>query len=307
MHVDLVYKDLIRRVLDQGVWHTSQRQGIKCLSVLNTFYTLPVSFDQFPLITTKKINWNPLVHELVWYLSGDSHIRDLQTKTKIWDLWADDKGHLESAYGRYWRNYPLPEGQWKPSELVGGEGKWITQWGESLVDDPKYVRYWRPEPGAPSMKVLDQLRWVIDLLKKDPSSRRALVFAWYPPNALASKLPPCHFGFELQVHGNQLHLTLLQRSGDLLIGIPWNIAAYSLLLLAISQELGIEPGTFSHYIGNLHIYEDQYGMEQEQLKREPYELPQVSIQSRECTSLEFEDFKLFNYQHHPFIKYPVTA
>lgn len=307
MHVDLVYKQLIQTVLDNGVWQPSQRQDTQCLSVLNTFYSLPVSFDQFPLITTKKINWNPLIHELVWYLQGDSHIRDLQTKTKIWDLWANEQGQLESAYGRYWRNYPLPEGSWKPSDSLGGGSKWITEWGESLVDSPQYVRYWSPEPGAPSLKVLDQLRLAIDTLKADPSSRRGLVFAWYPPNALVSKLPPCHFGFQLQVHNQQLHLTLFQRSGDLLIGIPWNIAAYSLLLLAISQELEIEPGTFSHYIGNLHIYENQYGLEQEQLKREPYELPQVRIQSRDCTSLTFEDFELLNYQHHPFIKYPVTA
>lgn len=303
MHVDLVYKDLVKDVLGNGIWQESQRQGIKCLSVINRFYTISVRFDAFPLLTTKKINWAPLVHELVWYLQGQGHIRDLQTKTQIWNTWANRKGQLESAYGRYWRNYPLPAGDW---EISGDMVNPLTLWGEAIVSDSKYVKTWSPEPEILPMPVLDQLRLAIDTLARDPSSRRGLVLAWYPPNALVSKLPPCHFGFQLQVHGNQLHLTLFQRSGDLLIGIPWNIAAYSLLLLAISQELNLEPGTFSHYIGNLHIYENQIGLEQKQLERSPFKLPEVSINPKPCTDLTFEDFRLINYQHHPFIRYPVT-
>lgn len=304
MHVDLVYKNLVQRVLNEGIWQESKRQSTSCLSVINSFYTIPVSFESFPLLTTKKINWAPLVHELVWYLKGQGHIRELQTKTKIWDTWANGKGQLESAYGRYWRNYPLPAGNWEASDPASNP---TTLWGEALINNPKYIKEWSPEPEVPSMPVVDQLRLAIDTLAADPSSRRAIVLAWYPPNALVSKLPPCHFGFQLQVHDNQLHLTLFQRSGDLLIGIPWNIAAYSLLLLAISQELNLQPGTFSHYIGNLHIYKNQLGLEQKQLERTSFELPQVNIKAKPCTELTFEDFELVNYQHHPFIKYPVTA
>jgi thymidylate synthase len=225
-----------------------------------------------------------MLHELLWYLSGEDHIRNLRQKTKVWDAWADADGNLETAYGYFWRRFP--------SAKKDKAGNW-------------------------HVREVDQIRYVIDKLKKEPTSRRLVVTAWEPGNATASKLPPCHYTFAFNVLRGRLNCHLNQRSGDVALGIPFNLAAYSALTMMIAQEVGLEPGFFSHFIVDCHIYtasEDGGQAEYdhvpgllEQLKRAPRPLPKLLIAKRPVDDLKFEDFQLVGYDPHPKIDFKVAV
>lgn len=284
------YLDMVRYVLDNGVYREN-RTGVSTYSCFGIFYKIDLQ-QGYPLLTTKQMYFNSMLHELLWYLSGQAHIRDLKTKTKIWDAWADADGRLETAYGRFWRRYPVPDSG------VEGE-KWGDRW--TSID---------PESGG---KVFDQIRYVIDILREikenpaTPSLRRMVVSAWHPGNAAQSKLPPCHYTFCFSVSGDRLNCHLTQRSGDIALGIPFNLACYSLLTMMLARETGYQPGEFAHTIIDAHIYENHIPGLKLQLEREPKPLPRIKIADKPLFELKFEDLTLENYQHHPAIKFEVAV
>lgn len=292
------YHDLVKLVLEEGVRKKS-RTGVDTLSYFGAFYRVDLS-KGFPLLTTKQMMWKSLLYEVLWYLSGDDHIRNLREHTKIWDAWADENGNLQTAYGRYWRRYPVPE---KSAAL--GEEVFVNE------SNP-FVK--KEDNGS---LTFDQIGWVIDQIKNHPESRRMVVVAWHPANAVISKLPPCHYTFTFNVSDGKLNCHLTQRSGDIALGIPFNLAAYSLLTQIIAQDAGLELGYFAHTIVDAHIYIADKGskMEEydhveglkEQLTREPYELPKLIIAKKPLDQLTFEDFELVGYKHHPRIKFEVAV
>jgi thymidylate synthase len=226
------YLDLVDTTLSGGNYKPN-RTGVDTISSFSQHYTVDLQAG-FPLLTTKDLSgfrWNSLIHEFKWYLSGDEHIRSLREETGIWDAWADEEGRLDTAYGRFWRRFPVPD------DGLAGEA-----WPD---DDHR----WRNADGT-----FDQIQYVIDTLREAPNSRRLVVSAWHPANAAVSTLPPCHYTFVFNVQGDRLNCHLTQRSGDIALGIPFNIAAYSLLTHAIAQETGFEPGTFGHTVVDAHVY-----------------------------------------------------
>lgn len=276
------YQDLVKLVLEKGI-RKQTRTGVDTLSYFGAFYKVDLS-KGFPLLTTKKMVWNSLLHEVLWYLSGENHIRNLAKKTKIWNAWADENGDLETAYGYYWRHFPSAQkdknGNWQVTEV-------------------------------------DQIRYVIDEIKRNPNSRRLVVSAWEPGNAIHSKLPPCHYTFTFNVNSGKLNCHLTQRSGDIALGIPFNLAAYALLTQIIAQETNLEVGEFAHTIIDAHIYVADEGSEmekfdhvkglKEQLTREPLPLPELRIAKKPIDQLQFEDFEVVGYQSHDRIKFEVAV
>lgn len=283
------YLDLVQHVLENGVKQTN-RTGVSTLSVFGYFYRVDLN-DGFPLLTTKKMFFNSLVHELFWYLSGDEHIKDLRSKTKIWDAWADEEGRLQTAYGRFWRRFPVPE------HGLDGEN-----WGSRWVNTEEN-----------GQKTFDQIAYIIDTLKEikinpdTPNQRRMVVSAWHPANAAESKLPPCHYTFCFSVKAGRLNCHLTQRSGDIALGIPFNLACYSLLTMMLAKETGFEPGEFAHTIIDAHIYENHIEGLKEQLTRAPVSLPKITIADKPFDRLVFEDIVLSDYQPHPVIRFEVAV
>ena len=276
------YLDLVNLVINEGVRKQS-RTGIDTISYFAAFYKVDLS-KGFPLLTTKKMEWKSLLYEVLWYLSGDDHIRNLRKHTKIWNAWADEEGNLDTAYGYYWRKFPSAE--------RGEDGEW-------------------------RVREVDQIQYVINELKSKPYSRRLVVTAWEPGNAIKSKLPPCHYSFAFNVSKGKLNCHLTQRSGDIALGIPFNLAAYSILIQIIAQETGLELGFFAHTIIDAHIYVadkggpmekfDHLGGLEEQLKREPLPLPKLKIAPKPINDLTFEDFELIDYQYHDKIRFEVAV
>ncbi len=276
------YLDLVRLVLEHGQ-HKPSRTGVDTVSYFGAHYRVDLA-QGFPLLTTKEVNYTSCLRELLWYLSGEDHIRNLRHHTKIWDAWADADGNLETAYGRYWRRFPSPyrerDGQWKIREV-------------------------------------DQIQYVIDTLKNEPTSRRMVVTAWEPGNAESSKLPPCHYSFVFNVQEGRLNCHLTQRSGDIALGIPFNLACYATLTQMLAQEVGLAVGWFSHTIVDAHIYTALAGSGmaeydhvpglREQLKRAPRPLPRLVIAKKSFNELHFEDFQVQDYHPHPKIKFKVAV
>ncbi len=276
------YLDLVRHVLDNGVRKHS-RTGVDTLSVFGATYRVNLA-EGYPLLTTKQMYWKSMLHELLWYLTGEDHIRNLTKKTKVWDAWADAEGNLETAYGYFWRRFPSAKRQ--------KDGTW-------------------------AVREVDQIRYVIDEIKRNPDSRRLVVTAWEPGNATVSKLPPCHYTFTFNVQQGRLNCHLNQRSGDIALGIPFNLAAYAALTQIIAQETGLGLGWFSHFIVDAHIYtasEDGSNAEYdhvpgllEQLKRSPRPLPKLTIAKKPIDQLTFEDFAITGYDPHPKIDFKVAV
>ena len=226
------YLDLVADTLAGG-GHKPNRTGVDTIAAFSQQYRIDLQ-EGFPLLTTKDLSgfrWNSLIHEFRWYLSGEEHIRNLREETGIWDAWADEQGRLDTAYGRFWRRFPVPE------EGLDGEA-----WPD---DDHR----WRNDDGT-----FDQIQYVVDTLKESPNSRRLVVSAWHPANAAVSTLPPCHYTFVFNVQGDKLNCHLTQRSGDIALGVPFNIAAYALLTHAVAQETGFEVGEFGHTVVDAHVY-----------------------------------------------------
>lgn len=276
------YHDLVQLVMNEGIRKRS-RTGVDTISYFSAHYRVDLS-KGFPLLTTKKMEWKSIIYELLWYLSGDNHIRNLRKHTKIWDAWADEDGNLETAYGYYWRHFP--------SAKKDKSGTWIVE-------------------------EVDQIKYVIDEIKRMPYSRRLVISAWEPGNAISSRLPPCHYTFVFNVSEGKLNCHLTQRSGDIALGIPFNLAAYSVLTHIIAQETNLEVGYFSHTIVDAHIYVADKGSEmekydhleglKEQLKRESFNLPQLKIAKKPMNELTVDDFELIGYESHPKIKFEVAV
>jgi thymidylate synthase len=262
-----VYHDLLRHVLANGV-KKSDRTGTGTLSVFGYQMRFDLS-EGFPLLTTKKVHLKSVIHELLWFLQGDTNIGYLKHHgVKIWDEWADEQGNLGPIYGYQWRNWPAPDG-----------------------------------------RHIDQITEVLETLKHNPDSRRIIVSAWNVGDLPDMKLPPCHAFFQFYVADGKLSCQLYQRSADIFLGVPFNIASYALLTLMMAQVTGLKPGDFIHTLGDAHIYLNHLDQVNLQLSRECRALPAMKL-NPEVTDLfafKYEDFTLEGYDPHPGIKAPVAV
>jgi len=223
----------------------------------------------FPLVTTKKLHLRSIIHELLWFLSGDTNIKYLKENgVSIWDEWADENGDLGPVYGHQWRSWPAPNGE-----------------------------------------KVDQISKVIDQIKKKPNSRRHIVSAWNPSEVDKMALPPCHALFQFYVAGDTLSCQLYQRSADYFLGVPFNIASYALLVHMFAQQCDLKPGEFVWTGGDVHLYSNHLEQAREQLSREPKSLPQLNIKRKPASIFDykFEDFEILNYESHPTIKAPIAV
>ena len=240
------YLDLVDDTLSTGTYKPN-RTGVDTIATFSAHHTVDLS-KGFPLLTTKRMDgyrWNSLIHEVLWYLSGEEHIRTLREETSIWDAWADDEGRLDTAYGRFWRRYPVPDDGLPGETWPDDAHRWVTveeraETGDRTDDAPR--------------RTFDQIQYVLDTLEENPQSRRMVVNAWHPANAAVSTLPPCHYTFVVNVQNGRLNLHLTQRSGDVALGIPFNIAAYALLANAIAGRTEYELGEFGHTVVDAHVY-----------------------------------------------------
>jgi len=261
------YLDLMRHVLEHGT-QKSDRTGTGTLSVFGHQMRFDLS-QGFPLVTTKKCHLRSIIHELLWFLQGDTNIRYLkQNGVKIWDEWADENGDLGPVYGHQWRNWPKPD---------GGH--------------------------------IDQIARVLHDLKHNPDSRRIIVSAWNVADLDKMALAPCHAFFQFYVADGKLSCQLYQRSADIFLGVPFNIASYALLTMMLAQVSGLKPGDFVHTLGDAHLYSNHLDQAREQLTREPRPLPtmQMNPAVTDLFAFRFEDFELQGYDPHPAIKAPVAV
>lgn len=269
------YLDLVRYILENGE-RREDRTGTGTISMfgLQAKYDLR---DGFPLLTTKKVKFDGVLRELLWFLRGSTNINDdLVQYTPIWNAWADESGELGPIYGYQWRKWPKFE------------------W------DPKTESYKKGH--------IDQIQNVIDQIKNNPDSRRLIVSAWNVSDIDKMALPPCHMMFHFYVsQTGRLDLQLYQRSADMALGVPFNIASYALLLMMVAHECNLTPGIFTHTFGDAHIYLDHLDGLQKQLLRTPGALPHVTIADKPLLELEYEDFQLHDYVHQGFIKFPVSV
>jgi thymidylate synthase len=261
------YLDLMRHVLEHG--HAkSDRTGTGTLSVFG--YQMRFNLEEgFPLVTTKKVHLKSIIHELLWFLAGDTNIKYLKDNgVSIWDEWADENGELGPVYGYQWRSWPAPNG-----------GK------------------------------VDQIAKLIEMIKKTPDSRRLIVSAWNPALVDEMALPPCHSLFQFYVADGKLSCQLYQRSADIFLGVPFNIASYALLTMMVAQVCDLKPGEFVHTLGDAHLYSNHLEQTREQLSREPRPLPRMKLnpEVKDIFAFKYEDFTLEGYDPHPAIKAPVAV
>jgi thymidylate synthase len=261
------YLDLMQRILDEGV-RKSDRTGTGTLSIFGPQLRFDLA-DGFPLVTTKKLHLKSIIHELLWFLKGDTNIAYLRENgVSIWDEWADANGDLGPVYGYQWRSWPTPDG-----------------------------------------KHIDQISQVIAELKRNPDSRRLLVSAWNVADVPKMKLAPCHAFFQFYVAEGKLSLQLYQRSADFFLGAPFNIASYALLNLIVAQVCGFEPGEFVHTLGDTHLYLNHLEQARSQLERTPRRLPTMRLNPdiKDIFGFRYEDFVLEGYDPYPAIKAPVAV
>jgi thymidylate synthase len=261
------YLDLMQHVLGHGT-KKSDRTGTGTLSVFG--YQMRFDLSQgFPLVTTKKCHLKSIIHELLWFLQGDTNIKYLKDHSvRIWDEWADEHGNLGPVYGKQWRSWAAPDG-----------------------------------------RVIDQIRIAVDQIQKNPDSRRIIVSAWNVSDLDKMALAPCHAFFQFYVADGKLSCQLYQRSADIFLGVPFNIASYALLTLMMAQVCGLKPGDFVHTFGDAHLYSNHMEQTALQLSREPRPLPNMKINPdvRDIFGFKFEDFTLEGYDPHPAIKAPVAV
>ncbi|MFB3059141.1 MAG: thymidylate synthase [Gammaproteobacteria bacterium] len=261
------YLDLMRHVMENGSDKTD-RTGIGTLSVFG--YQMRFDLGQgFPLITTKKLHLHSIIHELLWFLQGDTNIAYLrQNKVGIWDAWADDKGNLGPVYGAQWRSWGTSDG-----------------------------------------RRIDQIQQLIEQIKSNPDSRRMIVNAWNVGEIEKMALPPCHAFFQFYVSEGRLSCQLYQRSADIFLGVPFNIASYALLVLMVAQVTDLIPGDFVHTLGDAHLYNNHLPQARLQLSRSPYPLPVMDLNPEvdDLLAFRFEDFELQGYQSHEHIKAAVAV
>ena len=261
------YLDLMRHVRENGTFK-SDRTGTGTYSVFGHQMRFDLA-DGFPLVTTKKCHLKSIIHELLWFLQGDTNIRYLKENgVSIWDEWADENGDLGPVYGYQWRSWPAPN-------------------GESI----------------------DQISKLIAMIKSNPDSRRLIVSAWNPALVDQMALPPCHALFQFYVADGKLSCQLYQRSADIFLGVPFNIASYALLTMMVAQVAGLRAGEFIHTFGDLHLYSNHLDQTNEQLSRTPRDLPKMRIKPdvKNIHDFVFEDFELEEYDPHPHIKAAVAV
>lgn len=261
------YLDLLKHVLENGA-DREDRTGTGTRSV----FGYQMRFDLakgFPLVTTKKVHLKSIIHELLWFLKGDSNVRYLQENgVRIWNEWADENGELGPVYGVQWRSWPTPDG-----------------------------------------RKIDQITDVVNMIRNKPDSRRIIVSAWNPAEIENMALPPCHTMFQFYVADGKLSCQLYQRSADLFLGVPFNIASYALLTMMMAQVTDLKPGDFVHTFGDVHIYHNHFEQVNLQLSRDPLPLPQMEINPlvKSIFDFKYEDFSLKNYQPHPSISAPIAV
>jgi thymidylate synthase len=261
------YLDLLQHVLDTGV-RKEDRTGTGTISVFG--YQMRFNLEEgFPMVTTKKLHTKSIIHELLWFLQGDTNIRYLKENgVSIWDDWADENGNLGPVYGHQWRSWPAADGT-----------------------------------------TIDQISKVVEQIKKNPDSRRLMVSAWNVADVDKMALPPCHALFQFYVSNGKLSCQLYQRSADIFLGVPFNIASYALLTCMMAQVTGLEPGEFIHTFGDAHIYTNHLEQVKLQLSRTPRPLPvlQMNPLIKDIFGFRFEDFYITNYDPHPHIKASVAV
>ena len=261
------YLDLMRHILANGV-KKEDRTGTGTISVFGHQMRFDLA-KGFPVVTTKKLHLRSIIHELLWFLSGDTNIKYLhENGVSIWDEWADDNGDLGPVYGSQWRSWPTPDG-----------------------------------------KHIDQISQVIEQLKNNPDSRRIIVSAWNVAEIENMALPPCHAFFQFYVANDTLSCQLYQRSADVFLGVPFNIASYALLTMMMAQVTGLKPGEFVHTLGDAHLYSNHMEQTRKQLAREPRSLPTMKINPDISSLFDFtyDDFELVDYDPHPAINAPVAV
>ena len=261
------YLDLMEHILANGV-EKRDRTGTGTLSVFGYQMRCDLN-DGFPLLTTKKLHLKSIVHELLWFLSGDTNIKYLKDHgVRIWDEWADQRGNLGPVYGHQWRSWPAQDG-----------------------------------------KTIDQIANVIALIRRNPDSRRMIVSAWNPADVDKMALPPCHCLFQFYVANGRLSCQLYQRSADVFLGVPFNIASYALLTMMVAQVTGYQPGEFVHTFGDAHLYVNHIEQARLQLARAPRPLPEMRInpEANEIFGFRYQDFTIQNYDPHPHIKAEVAV
>jgi thymidylate synthase len=262
-----LYHDLLARILDEGVRKTD-RTGTGTLSVFGHQMRFDLS-QGFPLVTTKKLHMKSIVHELIWFLAGDTNIRYLKDNgVRIWDEWADEYGDLGPVYGKQWRSWAAPDGS-----------------------------------------TIDQISWVVNEIRRNPDSRRLIVSAWNPADVPHMALPPCHLLFQFYVAEGRLSCQLYQRSADTFLGVPFNIASYALLTHMIAQATGLQPGDFVHTMGDAHLYSDHLEQARLQLSRDPRPLPTLRLNPavRSVFDFRYEDIVVDGYDPHPHIAAKVAV
>jgi thymidylate synthase len=262
-----VYLSLLRRLLDEGKFK-ADRTGTGTYSIFGAQMRFDLAAG-FPVVTTKKVHLRSIIHELLWFLKGDTNIKYLKDNgVSIWDEWADAEGNLGRVYGAQWRD-------------------WRTADGGSI----------------------DQIAWVVNEIKKNPNSRRLIVSAWNPGEISGMALPPCHSFFQFFVLDGKLSCQLYQRSADFFLGVPFNIASYALLTMMVAQVCDLEPGDFVHTLGDVHLYANHVEQAREQLSRMPRPLPQMRLNPavKAIDGFTYEDFTLEGYDPHPAIKAPVAV
>ncbi|MFH3478496.1 thymidylate synthase [Xanthobacter variabilis] len=261
------YLDLLKRILHEGA-RKDDRTGTGTLSVFG--HQMRFRLDEgFPLVTTKKLHLKSIVHELLWFLAGDTNIRYLKDHgVSIWDEWADANGDLGPVYGHQWRSWPNPEGG-----------------------------------------VIDQIAQVVADIRRNPDSRRLIVTAWNPADVPKMALPPCHCLFQFAVAEGKLSCQLYQRSADVFLGVPFNIASYALLTHMVAQVCGLKAGDFIHTLGDAHLYLNHFDQAREQLTRKPRALPRLELNPEvsDLFAFRFEDVHFAGYDPHPSIRAPVAV
>lgn len=261
------YLDLMRHVRDNGV-HKEDRTGTGTLSVFGHQMRFDLAHG-FPMVTTKKLHTRSIIHELLWFLNGDTNVGYLhRNKVRIWDEWADENGDLGPVYGAQWRSWPAPDGEH-----------------------------------------IDQLQQVLDTLRTNPDSRRIIVSAWNVAELDKMALMPCHALFQFYVAAGKLSCQLYQRSADIFLGVPFNIASYALLTHMVAQQTGLRVGEFIWTGGDCHLYSNHLEQVEEQLARDPLPLPKLAIHRHpeSIAGYQFEDFEIIGYEYHPHISAPVAV
>ncbi len=272
------YLDLCRHILENGV-QKDDRTGTGTKSAFGYQMRFDLQ-DGFPLLTTKRLHIRSIIYELLWFLRGETNVKYLQENgVRIWNEWADEDGELGRIYGAQWRSWRLP----------------LT---------PAKLAEWERTGRPPQIETIDQIRWVIDEIRTNPDSRRLIVSSWNVGELGEMNLPPCHILFQFYVANGKLSCQLYQRSVDVFLGLPFNIASYALLLMMVAHVTDLEPGEFIHTSGDVHIYNNHIDQVNEQLTREPRPLPTLKLnpEVKDIFDFRFEDITIENYDPHPHIK-----